>query len=229
VSVYREEESMSRYALRLLEDRLQAAASPASLSAENRVIYVVDGEVAITTGRNVVSIGTNTAWYGAGPGDVTCIGMSAQVWRWELVRLPVEHDGFLAAEAVVSTEKLSQEIELEPEGRYLMRCDRVDFSAGQITGTHTHPGPGIRCLLFGEFRVHLQDKETLVHSGQAWFERGPDPVYAVASESEATAFVRVMILPKEFKGKRTIRLVSPQDEDKKSQKYAIFLDEEINI
>ena len=220
---------MSRYALRLLEDQLRAGASPASLPEENRVIYVVDGEVTVTVQDGVTSIASNAAWYGAGRCTISCGGHSARLWRWELVTLPVQHDGLLAGDAIVSTEKLSHEVPLEPQGRYLMRCDRVDFSPGQITAAHTHPGPGIRCLIFGEFTVQVQDKQTLVHAGGAWFERGPDPVYAVASHTEPAAFVRVMILPRELKGKRTIRLVRPEDQEKRSQRYTIFLDEEIDI
>jgi len=42
---------MTRYALRLVEDQLRGgAASPAMLSAANRVIYVVDGKVVATAG-----------------------------------------------------------------------------------------------------------------------------------------------------------------------------------
>ena len=199
------------------------------LPAANRVIYVVDGKVVATAGGNVKSITTNTAWYGAGPCAISCGARGARLWRWELVSHPVQHDGLPVWDAVASTEKLSHEVTLEPHNQYLMRCDRVDFSPGQITATHTHPGPGIRCLLFGEFTVHVHEKQTVVRPGEAWFERGPDPVYAVASDTEPAAFVRVMILPREFKGKRTIRLVRPEDQEKRSLKYTIFLDEEIDL
>ena len=37
-----------------------------------------------------------------------------------------------------------------------------------------------------------------------WYETGPDPVFAAASETEETAFVRVLVLPAEWAGKRTI-------------------------
>ncbi len=221
---------MTRYALRLVEDQLRAGAtSPATLPAANRVIYVVDGEVVATAGSNVKSITTNTAWYSAGPCTIACGAHGARLWRWELVSHPVQHDGLPVGDAAASSEKLSHEVTLEPHNQYLMRCDRVDFSPGQITATHTHPGPGIRCLLFGEFTVQVHEKQTVVRPGGAWFERGPDPVFAVASDTEPAAFVRVMILPREFKGKRTIRLVRPEDQEKRSQKYTIFLDEEIDL
>ena len=42
----------------------------------------------------------------------------------------------------------------------------------------------------------------------------PIPVFAAASETEPTAFVRVLLLPREWEGKRTIRYVDPADEEK---------------
>ena len=50
--------------------------------------------------------------------------------------------------------------------------------------------PGIRCLLTGTIRI---DSEGASHSygpGEAWFEAGPDPVYAAASPDAPTAFAR---------------------------------------
>ena len=109
-----------------------------------------------------------------------------------------------------------------------MRCDRVDFPLGGVAHTHTHQGPGIRCLLRGEFRVRVGGAESLISPGEAWFERGADPVYA--SPIDLTSFVRVMILPAALKGKRSIRYVRSEDQAKpKTQTYTIFLDELIEI
>ncbi len=107
-----------------------------------------------------------------------------------------------------------------------MRCDRVDFPPGGIAYTHTHRGPGIRCLLAGEIRVEVNGHAHAVKPGEAWFEAGPDPVLAHASDREPTGFVRVMILPRELKGKSSIRYVRPEDQDKpKTQQYQVFCDE----
>jgi quercetin dioxygenase-like cupin family protein len=110
-----------------------------------------------------------------------------------------------------------------------MRCDRVDFPPGGIAYTHTHQGPGIRCLLGGEIRIKVKGDEHLVRPGEAWFESGPDPVLALASEREPTAFARVMVLPAELRGKSSIRYVLPGDADKpKRQTYQIFVDDPID-
>ena len=66
--------------------------------------------------------------------------------------------------------------------------------------------------------------------GGAWFESGPDPVLATASPHQETAFVRVMLLPAEWAGKRTIRYVDPADEDKpKLQRSTVHFDHPISL
>jgi quercetin dioxygenase-like cupin family protein len=118
---------------------------------------------------------------------------------------------------------LSREVEHGPD--WLMRCDRVDFPPGGIAYRHTHPGPGIRCLLHGLIRIE-SGGETLEYGPlEPWFESGPEPVFATASEDEETAFVRVMLLPPEWAGKRTISYVDPADADKpKTQRATVFLE-----
>jgi hypothetical protein len=69
-----------------------------------------------------------------------------------------------------------------------------------------------------------------VKPGGAWFEAGPDPVLATASKSVPTAFARVMILPRELRGKSSIRYVRPEDADKpRLQTYRVFVDELIEL
>jgi quercetin dioxygenase-like cupin family protein len=115
-------------------------------------------------------------------------------------------------------------------GDWLVRCDRVDFPPGGIAYTHTHPGPGIRCLLFGSIRIETGGEAHEYGPFDAWFERGPDPVYAASSESGDSAFVRVMLLPREWEGKRTIRYVHPEDEEKpKLQRARVFFDVPVDL
>ena len=122
--------------------------------------------------------------------------------------------------------KLDAPVELDLAEGWVMRCDRVDFPPGGVAYTHTHPGPGIRCLLEGEIRIETQGHTATYGPFEAWFERGPDPVYAAASESENTGFVRVMLLPQEYAGKRTIRYEDPADDEKpKLQQATILLEE----
>jgi hypothetical protein len=118
---------------------------------------------------------------------------------------------------------LAREIDIDPAAGWLLRCDRVDFGPGGVAHLHTHPGPGIRCLLFGEITIHSQGRIETFGPRQAWFERGPDPVLAVTAADEPSAFARVMLVPAELEGKRTISYVDPADADKpKTQKATIF-------
>lgn len=132
---------------------------------------------------------------------------------WELGEHP-------AAEAV-----LCAEVELGGAGRWVLRCDRIDFPPGGVAYRHTHPGPGIRRMLFGSLVVETDGTSRAYGPGGAWFERGPDPVYAAAGAEEPSAFVRVMLLPSEWAGKRTISYLDPADEDRpKRQRPTLFFD-----
>ena len=123
---------------------------------------------------------------------------------------------------------LSIEVELDPATEWLMRHDRVDFPPGGVAYRHTHPGPGIRYLLFGSLRIDSHGRT--YGPGEAWFEGAGDPVLATASETEKSAFVRVLLLPREWEGKRTIRYLDPADEEKpKLQRATIFLEQPISL
>ena len=137
---------------------------------------------------------------------------------WEL-------DGGGAEEALFAAE-----VELDEGTDWLMRCDRVDFPPGGVAYRHTHPGPGIRCLLSGSIRIESGGEAREFGPFEPWYEPGPEPVLATASPEEETAFVRVMLLPREWEGKRTIRYVDPADEEKpKLQRATVFFDEPIEL
>ena len=113
------------------------------------------------------------------------------------------------------------------EGAWIARLDRVDFPPGGIAYRHVHPGPGIRYLLHGELIIDRGDGDPRAYrSGEAWFEGADDPVLATASPTEDTAFVRVLLLPAEWAGKRTIRYVDAADEARPRLQRATVLSEE---
>ena len=77
--------------------------------------------------------------------------------------------------------------------------------------------------------IHTEGHTASYGPGGAWFESGPDPVLAEAARHQATAFVRVMILPAEWAGKRTIRYVDPADDDlPKLQKPTVYLEHRLS-
>jgi quercetin dioxygenase-like cupin family protein len=145
---------------------------------------------------------------------------SGHVVVWELVPGEFEDPKALLSHAVV----------LDDESDWIVRCDRIDFPPGGIAYTHMHPGPGIRYLLEGTIRIDSEGRQTDYAAGEAWFEMGPQPVHATAAADRPSAFVRVLVLPAEWQGKRTIRYVDPADEEKpKLQKPTVFFDRAIDL
>ena len=220
---------MSRYVLRLYADTLAAkTALPTALPAGKRIIYVREGSATLRSAGQVMTLAANSAWSAPTPCEVLAGGAGAQLLRWEL-------DGTAGATALVTGEgvqsRLLTEAQLDldfPDG-LLFRCDRVDFPPGGIAYTHTHQGPGIRCLLAGGLTVETTGHATAITPGEAWFEAGADPVLATAWNESASGFVRVMVLPRALKGKSSICYVKPEDQQKpKPQQYQIFVDEFID-
>lgn len=137
----------------------------------------------------------------------------------------VERDEAYFGAASVDGDALVWEIDERPEGDWLVRCDRVDFPPGAVAHRHTHPGPGVRVLLKGRIRIETGGESHEYGPGQWWYESGPDPVFAAASPDEDTAFVRVMLVPRELEGQRTIRYVDPADDEKpKLQRARIYFE-----
>ncbi len=126
---------------------------------------------------------------------------------------------------------LEHPIDLDPNEKYLMRCDRVDFDPGGEALPHGHRGGGIRCLLTGRLDVKVADGPfRTMRPGDTWFESGKEPVHAVASRDELTSFIRVSILPREIQGKSSIQYVNPADAARsKPRRYTVFVDDPIEI
>lgn len=204
--------------LRLIEDRV-AAAESVTFAALNRVIYVDEGSIEIDGN----TIADDDAWFGPGAVSLRAGSAGARLWRFELTQ----------EKTVDPAEKLRAAIEtLDPgDGRqWLMRCDSVAFPPGGCAFTHTHQGPGIRCLRGGTIRIDAEGASHNYAPGEAWFESGPDPVFAQADATVPSRFIRVMVLPRALKGQSSIRYVLPEDADKpKTQQYRGYVDEYIEL
>jgi hypothetical protein len=169
------------------------------------------GAAPLPGNRVVYDVGRGEAWFGE-------VGVEEHALVWEL-----SNHGAQGA-------LLTAEVELDPSHEWLMRCDRVDFPLGGVAYRHTHPGPGIRYLLFGSIRIESGGRVDEYGPSEAWFESGPEPVYAAASETEESAFVRVLLLPREWAGERTIRYADPADDEKpKLQRATVFLEQRIEL
>ena len=215
---------MPRFTLRLCTDRL-APRADCRLPGGNRILYVREGDAIVRADGQAAGLAPNSAWHGRTAVTVSAGSAGATLLRWDLGAgdsAPAASSG----PGVTSMPTLAHVVDLADPGGFLMRCDRVDFPPGGIAWTHVHRGPGIRCLLAGAIRVEVSGKSHDIEPGGAWFEAGPDPVFALASQSTPTAFVRVMVLPRELRGRSSIRYAKPEDADKpKLQTYRIFVDE----
>ena len=209
--------------LRLYEDTLSGdGAFDAALPAMPRMIFVVHGAVTVATRV----LGDGEAWFGAGPLALTPGKAGATCWRFELAPA-AGADGAARGRGVVSHEKMSARLDTLPAGDLLMRGDSVGFPPGGCAYLHTHQGPGIRCLIEGGIRIDTHGGSTSYGPGGAWFESGPEPVFAQGAD-RPTRFVRVMILPRALLGKSSISYVNEDDKTRpKSQQYKIFVDEPI--
>lgn len=212
--------------LRLYEDVLSSAENVEfTLPPLPRFIFVVHGSATIAG----TTLNEGDAWQGEGAvtvkpgsGGVTC-------WRWELAR---GDQGSTTANApgMVTHEKLTAYLESLPKGELLMRGDSVAFPPGGCAYQHRHQGPGIRCLLEGGIRIDTHGRSTSFGPGGAWYESGPDAVFAQASADKPSRFIRVMILPRELAGKSSIQYVNEEDKAKpKSQQYKIYADAPISF
>jgi hypothetical protein len=146
----------------------------------------------------------------------------ATLWRWELV--PGGSSAGAAQDGVVTREKLIARLDTLPKGDLLLRGDSVAFPPGGCAYKHRHQGPGIRCLLEGGIRIDTHGRSTSYGPGGAWYETGPDAVFAQGAD-RPTRFIRVMILPLAYLGKSSVEYLNEEDKAKpKSQTYKIFAD-----
>jgi quercetin dioxygenase-like cupin family protein len=115
-------------------------------------------------------------------------------------------------------------------GEWVVRCDRINFPPGGIAYRHVHPGPGIRRILHGELTIDRDGEAHTYRAGESWLEEADDPILATASPTEDTAFVRVMLLPAEWAGRRTIRHLDPADDERpKLQRATVLLEQPIEL
>src|SRR5580700_5275525 len=209
---------MMHLELRLYEDVLPNGGE-AALPALPRMIFVVHGSLVVADR----TLSDGEAWNGEGAVMLKAGGAGATVWRWELVPGDAA-SGLATGKDVVSREKLSAELATLPKGTLLLRGDSVAFPPGGCAYLHRHQGPGIRCLLEGAIRIDTRGHSHSYGPGGAWYETGPDGVFAQAAD-RPTRFIRVMVLPLTYLGKSSVEYLNEEDKAKpKSQQYKIFAD-----
>jgi hypothetical protein len=203
--------------LHLYEDVLANDSREIKLPALPRMIFVAHGEV--TIGERALKDGE--AWSDEAAVALKAGANGATLWRWELAADGGAAD---AGKDLTSRQKLTAELKTIPQGRLLLRGDSVAFPPGGCAYLHRHQGPGIRCLYDGGIRIDTHGRSTSYGPGGAWYESGPDEVFAQAAD-RPTRFIRVMILPVSCLGKSSVEYLNEEDKAKpKSQQYKIFAD-----
>lgn len=204
--------------LRLIEDFLTDR-GVLSLPALPRMLYVVRGALAV--GQRL--LGQGEVLFGEDLVTAHAEGTGATLWRFELSD-PRQPAAKTTNSGVLSHTKFAAPLETLAEGDLLWRGDSVAFPPGGRAYLHRHQGPGIRCLIEGTLRVDTAGLSRTYEIGDAWFESGPEPVFAEAG-SRPARFIRVMILPRAVIGKSSIQYLNEEDKAKpKTQQYRVFVD-----
>jgi hypothetical protein len=201
----------------LYEDVFSNAATLA-LPPMPRLIFLVHGGVTVADR----TLNDGEAWQGEGAATLAAGTAGATCWRFELTTAAAADS---MTDGVASRAKLSARLDTLPAGDLLLRADSVGFPPGGCAYLHRHQGPGIRCLIEGGIRIDTHGRSTSYGPGSAWYETGPDAVFAQAAADRPSRFIRVMILPRTLAGKSSIQYVNEADKDKpRVQQYKIFAD-----
>jgi len=217
--------SQTNMEMRLLEDAIGGGgALDLPDDGVHRVCYVVHGAV---TGGAVLHDDQSVLVKGAA--RLVAAPSGVTIWRFEVAPAGTPHVS-LAAASGTTREKLRTPATLPAgDGGLLIRNDSVAFPPGGCAYLHTHQGPGIRCLIEGGIRIDTMGHSASYGPGGAWFEGGPEPVFAQAAADRPSRFIRVMVLPARLKGLSSISYVNAEDRAKpKSQSYKGYVDEVLN-
>ena len=204
------------YEMRLFEDALFGAEEVLFAEPAPRALYVSAGTISVD-GEDVPLDGGVVSTGAA----MVCAGADgATLWRWEV------GPANAAADAYGHRTTLRLAGRIDPAAiadELLIRLDSVAFPPGGRALLHTHQGPGIRCLREGDIRIDTEGRSSSYCPGGAWFESGPEPVFAQASITVPSRFIRTMILPRSLRGASSIRYVNEEDRNRpKSQTYRVY-------
>ncbi|HKT18053.1 MAG TPA: hypothetical protein VJR47_08430 [Stellaceae bacterium] len=210
--------------LRLNADFLPEAGDPVFLPAAERALYVMEGAVTVEWERGARLCEEGGAFLGDVAIALLPGAAGARLLRFELVGAGASDGGLLrAAPAAASEQKLAVDVALDSGFLWLMRLDLVGFPKGGVAYTHLHQGPGIRYCLEGAITIESEGASHSYREGEAWYESGAAPVLAPTSKDSETRFLRCFILPRQCKGRSSIRYVRPEDAKRpKPQRYKVL-------
>ena len=216
------------YNINFCQDQVSAdGATDVPLGPLPRLLYVRHGEVAVN--GQVLGAGDSVA---ASEGcEVEGRAEWSQVWRWEL-DLPSRPHTALQGDGLLTIHRMSRLIttlDLVRGSEWLLRLDQITSRAGHISDPHTHPGPGIRCLLRGTFNIEQSGERYRAGvPGEPWWESGGDEVVFWGSETMEASFLRGMVLPVECSGSPT-GTTSTADPNRRRARWTLHVDERFTV
>lgn len=206
---------MTKSRLALVRHVLEPA-KPVRLDAGWRAWWVEAGEARF----NGEGLAADSGRFTSEAVDIEVAGPAeTSVLRFEITTMeqPVDPQALLA-----------ETVEFEPTDS-LLRLDTVRFPPGAKAYRHVHAGAGIRYLSEGSLQIVTDHGSETMVTGQAWFEPANSPVTAHASPDGRSAFVRAMVIPKNYAGVSTFKLCDPADADRpRRQVTHRFFDAELS-
>jgi hypothetical protein len=214
----------AKYQFHFYKEQLVPNTKSKPLPVTNRIIYVVSGTLSV--GGKLLEAGDATFE----SDSVTLKSQSdiVELWRWDLVAFnasevsssPEEHQTTPTLSAPI------ENLEIGPGSEWILRCQTVDFPAETTVEMHAHDGAGIRCLEFGEINfTHLDGMKNTVKPGDAWYEEAFHYLHALTMKSGPSRFVRVMLVPLEYRETSTFKYHTHDDAEKTRQQTTAKLAE----
>lgn len=177
------------YFLNYHDLRLKPGATRRLSRGTHAIVFLYEGAASFN-GQRLVKRG---AVYTREGGALTAGAKGARIFYWQL-----------SARASRAA-RMSQELwslSIKKGSRWLFRLDSIDNPPGVVADVHTHPGPGIRALLTGTFRVRQPSEDGKgTKPGDPWWESGVEAVISTPSKTKRSAFLRCMVLPPAYKGR----------------------------
>jgi hypothetical protein len=211
------------FELRLYEDTPFAGDEIRFSEPVPRALYVSAGSIRV----NDTSLPEDEGFVATDALTIHAGDEGATIWRWELTASNAPRINGSSR----STLRLSGGIDPSHiADALLIRLDSVAFPPEGTALLHTHQGPGIRCLREGSIRIDTEGRSSSYCPGGAWFEGGPEPVFAQTATNKSSRFIRAMVLPQSLLGASSIRYVNDEDCNKpKSQSYRVFSETPIRL
>jgi hypothetical protein len=164
--------------------------------AIHRLFYVHQGNAEI----DGQTVSADEAVYRPGSATVTGAGGGARVFRWELGTSAGKVPGNI--ESVLRMTRGCWMLDIQDGDEWMFRLDSIVHNPPDPADCHTHPGPGIRALLSGEFIIRqTSENGGGAYPGDPWWETGAEAVISTPVGDTPVHFLRAMLLPITFKGR----------------------------